>query len=116
MPVPACNGNDVTKDATIIVFYLYRSNAICVTAISQLTIEVISPCPDRSVGFQGNGMPVSACNGNGITDATYLYWGITIIVGAISQLTIGIIAPCPDSFSYFQRYGMQPSSGNLMCY
>ena len=99
----SCNGNDACERT-----YLHGNIAVGVGSISKLTIEIVSPSPNRAVIFQGKGMIISSCNGGDACERTYLHGNIAVGVGSISKLTKVIISPSPYCAIAANGKGMSP--------
>jgi len=83
---------------------------IGIGSISQLAIDIISPAPERALGFSGTGMiPSGIYLSPGIKSAD-LGGSIFIAIGSISQLARGIISPAPERVIGFSGAGMIPSA------
>ncbi len=63
---------------------------------TQLSVSIISPRPDRAVGFKRNAMLSSCLNSGNVRKATYLYQGRAVYRCSISQLAVFVPSPRPD--------------------
>ena len=115
--IPArSDGGNAAQGNAVGPLYLYGLGAIGSSAVPQLAVVVLPPCPDRAVVLHGQGVRIPRRNGGdtaqGTASATghlYLHGLGALGSSAVPQLAVVVHPPCPDRAVVLQGQGVIPS-------
>ena len=80
------------------------------SAISQLTMQIITPRPQCAIGLQAHAMQVATADTNPCMIGTDLYRAKSLQYGAVTQLSVRIPSPAPKCAIRFHSQAMQIAS------
>src|SRR5215216_5768329 len=96
---PTCGDGDDARQTA----YLHGSGTLSLCAVPQLTSQVASPGPDRSIGFEGHAVETTRSNRRNAGQSIDLNRRMALCIGSVSQFTYPIGSPGPDRSIRFER-------------
>src|SRR3989338_5694892 len=97
---------------------LDRGLSICCGIVSKLTVDVISPPPNRSITLEGETMAGPRSNRRNAREETDITWtmdldrSISLCCGIIPNFAIGIPTPSPERAIAFEGKSLVVPYGN----
>jgi len=92
--------------------HLLGRQAINGRPISELTVSVVSPCPDGAIALQRHRIHSTPGNGGEAGEAGHLHRGQALEPGSVADFAVSAPAPGPEGTVTLPRHRVRAPSGN----